>query len=290
MRGHLRADIIRLRGRWDAWAFLVAVPVLAALGFLEGYVNVRNNFGWADPSQPMPPEIVAAMAFQRATYAFPHSLLLVLGSTPWVLFAAFFLVSTTIGLEFGWGTLRTSLVVSPDRARLLASRALAVGAIGVVLLVALLVLGVALPQVLPLTGETPPPSPDVAPVVVAGAVAAALVSLAFWVALAALLAVVSRGPSLPFLLVLVYFLVEGVTGGLAIWRDAGLQLVSGSLPFASVMALISGSTDPSHYGLAAADPSAFDRPLPVSFAVVAGWTALFFVAAIVRLRRIDVRE
>jgi ABC-type transport system involved in multi-copper enzyme maturation permease subunit len=289
MRGHLRADVIRLRGRWDAWAFLVAVPVLATLGFLEGYVNVASHYGW-DPSGPEPPEIVVMMTAERATYAFPHSLLLILGSTPWVLFAVFFLVATTIGLEFGWGTIRTSLIVSPDRARMLASRALAVGAIGVVLLAALLVLGVVLPQVLPLTGEAPPPSPDVAPVLLAGAVAAALVALAFWVALAALLAVVTRGPSLPFLLVLVYVLVEGVVGGLAMWRDAGLQLVSGSLPFASVMALISGSTDPSRYGLAAADPARFDRPLLLTFAVVAGWAVVFLVAAIVRLRRLDVRE
>ena len=50
MRGHLRADIIRLRGRWDAWAFLVAVPVLAALGFLEGYVNVASHYGWDSDS------------------------------------------------------------------------------------------------------------------------------------------------------------------------------------------------------------------------------------------------
>jgi hypothetical protein len=101
---------------------------------------------------------------------------------------------------------------------------------------------------------------------------------------------VTRGPSLPFLLVLVYVLVEGVVGGLAMWRDAGLQLVSGSLPFASVMALISGSTDPSRYGLAAADPARFDRPLLLTFAVVAGWAVVFLVAAIVRLRRLDVRE
>lgn len=289
MRGHLRADVILLRGRWDAWAFLVAIPVLAAIGFLEGYVNIASHFGW-DPSGPEPPEILAAMAAQRADYAFPHSLLLILGSAPWVLFAAFFLVSTTIGLEFGWGTLRTSLFVSPDRARLLASRALAVGAIGVVLLAALLVLGVVMPQLLPLTGETPPPSPPVEPVMIAGAFAAALVSLGFWVALATLLAVLSRGPSLPFLLALVYFLIEGVVGGLAIWREAGLELLSGSLPFASVIALISGSTDATRYGLATPDPSAFDRPLPVSFAVVIGWAALFFLAAIVRLRRIDVRE
>jgi ABC-type transport system involved in multi-copper enzyme maturation permease subunit len=289
MKGHLRADIIRLRGRPDAWAFLIAVPVLAALGFFEGYVNVAGHFQF-DPSQPAPPEMLAALAAQRAAYAFPNSLLMILGSTPWVLFAVFFLVATTVGLEFAWGTIRTSFIVSPDRARILASQALAVGAIGVVLLASLLVLGVVLPQVLPLTGEAPPPSPDVAPVLLAGAVAAALVALAFWVALAALLVVVTRGPSLPFLLVLVYILVEGVVGGLAVWRDAGLQLVSGSLPFASVMALISGSTDPSRYGLVAADPSAFDRPLPVSFAVVAGWATLLFLAAIVRLRRLDVRE
>lgn len=291
MRAHLRADLIRFRGRSDIWVIGFGVPLLVAVTFLQGYMNIPNHYGW-DPSQPIPPEILTAIASERGGYAFPHSILAMIGNVPWLLLVAFFLTSMTIGLEYGWGTIRTALLASPDRLRLLASRLLVIAAIVTAMLAIFMVLAVALPAVLVALGNAVPPSPEVVAVEVAGGVAASLVALAFVLSFSALLAIATRNPALPFLVAIVYGIVEGAVGSLSQWRDLHLELVSGSLPIASVGYLLRDAIDPARYGLAQADigPNVVDRPLLLSFAVVAGWAVLSFVVAAVLLRRSDVTE
>lgn len=291
MTAHLRADLIRLRGRYDVWIIGFGVPVLVTLSFLQGYGNVPNHFGW-DPGQPIPPEIAAAMTAERAGYAFPHSLLAMFSNAPWLLLVAFFLTSMTIGLEYGWGTIRTSLLASPDRTRLLASRLVVIAVIAIAMLASFLVLAVVLPGVLAVTGNAVPPSPDVTPIEVAGGLAACLVAIGFVLSLAALLAIATRNPALPFLIAIVYFIVEGIVANFSQWRDLHLELVSGSLPIASVGALLTDSINPARYGLVPIEvnPNVVDRPLLLSFAVVAGWAIAFFVLAAAVLRRSDIRE
>ena len=178
MNGHLRAAVIRLRGRWDVWLVAGAVPGLAALGFVQGYGDIPHHYGW-DPSRPIPPEVVAAMDAERATYAFPDSLLRLIGGAPWLLAGVFFLTSLTLGLEFGWGTIRTVLLASPDRRRFLVSRLLALATVGLAVFAGLLVLGLVLPEVLAVSGAHLPPSPEVVAVEVLGAIVAWIVALAF---------------------------------------------------------------------------------------------------------------
>ena len=304
MNGHLRADAIRLGRRWDVWLIAAAVLGLAALGFVQGYGDIPNHYGW-DPSQPIPPEVIAAMDAERATYAFPDSLLRLIGSAPWLLVAIFFLTSLTLGLEFGWGTIRTVLLASSDRRRFLVSRLLALAAVGLMLFAGLLLLGAVLPEVLVATGARLPPSPEVVPVEVLGAIAAWVVALAFVLAMAALLAIVTRNPALPFLVAIVWFILESLVANLPPWRDLHLEQVAHSLPFSSVAALLADSLDPAHYGLAVAggfglqgagsvDPGvtagAVDRPLLFSFAVVIGWAILGLLAAATLIRRADILE
>lgn len=305
MNGHLRADVIRLRGRWDVWLIAAAVLGLAALGFVQGYSDVPRHYGW-DPSRPIPPEIVAAMDAERATYAFPDSLLRLIGGAPWLLAAVFFLTSLTLGLEFGWGTIRTVLLASPDRRRFLVSRLIALGVVGLAVFAGLLVLGGVLPEVLVASGAHLPPSPDVVPVEVLGAVAAWMVALAFVLTVAALIAVITRNPALPLLVAIVWFILEGLVANLPPWHDLHLDQVARSLPFSSVAALLADSLDPAHYGLAVAggfglqgsgsvDPGlvatgAVERPLLLSFVVVAGWAVLALLAAATLIRRADILE
>ncbi len=291
MRAHLRADQIRFRGRSDTWIVGFGVPLLVAVSFLQGYVNVPNHYGW-DPSQPIPPEIVAAMASERAGYAFPHSLLAMIGNVPWLLLVAFFLTSMTIGLEYGWGTIRTALLASPDRLRLLASRLLVIAVIAIAMLAILMVLAVALPGVLVAMGNAVPPSPEVVPIEVAGGLAASLVAIAFVLSFSALLAIATRNPALPFLVGIVYWIAEGIVGNFSQWRDLHLELVSGSLPIASVGYLLRDAVDPAKYGLGPTEVSSnvVDRPLLLSFAIVAGWAVLSFVLAAALLRRSDITE
>ena len=291
MTAHIRADLIRLRGRWDIWVVGFGVPVLAAIGFLQGYVAVPNHYGW-DPSQPIPDYVLTAIATERATYAFPRSILTLMGNGVWLLIAAFFLTSTTIGLEFGWGTIRTSLLSSPDRRRMLASRVIVIGTVGIVLLASFIVLGVVLPGIIAATGNAPPASQAVMPIQIAGATTAVVVALGFVLALAALLAIVTRNPAVPFLIGLVYFILEGMVVNLGVWMNIHLDAVLDLLPVASVSALLRDSLDQTQYGIATADVTfgVVDRPLLLSVGVVVGWTLVFYLIADSLLRRADIVE
>ncbi len=291
MRAHLRADLIRLRARYDVWVIGFGVPALVAVTFLQGFVNIPSHYGW-DPSQPIPPEIVAAIGSERAGYAFPHSILSMVGNVPWVLLAAFYLTSMTIGLEYGWGTIRTALLASPDRIRLLASRLLVMAAIAIAMLAIFMLLAVALPSLLGALGYALPASPDVVPIEVAGGLAASVVAIGFILAFSALLAIATRNPAAPLLIGMVYAIFEGIIGNFSQWRDLHLELVGGSLPIASVGYLLRDAIDPAKYGLAASavGPNIVDRPLLLSFAVVAGWAVLFFALAAALIRRSDITE
>jgi hypothetical protein len=101
-----------------------------------------------------------------------------------------------------------------------------------------------------------------------------------------------HNPALPILVLLLWFLFEGVIVSLPIWRSLHLELVANSLPLTSVVALVSGARDPVSYGLGPPpdDPGVVVRPLLLSFAVVAGWAVAFLGAAARILSRADIRE
>ncbi len=290
MTSHLRADAIRLAARWDVRGFVLLVPVVAAVGFVLSYATIQSHYGW-DQSQPMPPEVVAAIAADRAAYAFPHSVLTVFDNAPWVLFGMFFLAAGTMGLEFGWGTIRTALISSPDRVRFVLSRAVAVGAIAATALAVLVVIGLVMPTVMGVAGIVLPPSPDTAAQVIVGTVGATVVMAPFFVALGVFLGVLTRGPALPLLLLIVDFLVEGVVAGLPAVRAAGLEWLARSLPLMSVLNLGQAARDPASYGLppVAGSPQ-LDVPLGVSLVVVIGWTCAFLALGAWQLRRTDILE
>jgi ABC-2 type transport system permease protein len=291
MTGHLRADLIRLGARWDVRAFVLLLPIIASGAFVAGYLSVEGHYGWS-PDGPMPPEVAAQIAAEHARYAFPASILTALGNAPWVLFGLFFLVSGTIGLEFGWGTIRTALISAPGRGRLLLSRLVALGAIGGYALAALVAVGVVVPAVMRGLGIDIPPPPDTPWQVLAGAVAAEALASVLILAIGAFLAVLTRGPALPMLLLLVGFLLESILSANPLVQQAGLKQAAGSLPLMSVVNLFEGAQDPAAYGLPATilPPPTADRPLALSVAVVVGWIVVFGWLAVWRLRRLDVTE
>jgi ABC-2 type transport system permease protein len=294
--GLLRADLIRLRGRLDLWVVGFAVPVLAAFGYLRGYYDVPNHFGF-DPQFPVPPDVVAQIAAERSQYAFPFSLVGLLDSVPWVFVAVFFMTAMTIGSEYGSGTIRTALLASTDRHRFLASRSVALGIVGAAIIAVLLVLAVVLPALLGLLGAAilaPPPisAPDYGLALVAR-----LLILAFVVALAALLTVVTRNPALPLLLVLIYFLFEGIVTSMPLFHDpSGLTWLPGLLPLKSVSDLLSDTLrtivplDPSVVAGQLDQPGTVVFPLWLAFAVVAGWFGLLYLAADRFFQGSDIRE
>jgi len=290
--GLLRADVIRLRGRPDAWVVALAVPLLAALGFVGAYFDVPHHFGYSTPSPP--PEIVAAIAAERSAFAFPESLLTMLDSAPWVIIAAFFLASTTIGGEYAWGTIRTALLASSERRRFLASRFLALDVLAAAMIGALLVAAVILPILLAAAGrELPSPAPrSIADLPVA--VLARLLALIVVTGLAGLLAIVTRNGAVPLLLGMVYVIGESLIANLDVWRTVdGLRWLPRALPIQSVGSLLADtarSATGSQSDATLVDPNSISFPLWLSFAVVAGWAVLIHVAADLALRRSDIRE
>lgn len=291
MTGHLRADLIRLRARWDVRAFVLLAPLIAAASFVLGYAGVEGHYGW-DRSQPMPPEVAAMIAADHAQYAFPASLQTTLGNAPWVLFGLFFLVSGTLGLEFGWGTIRTALICAPGRGRLVASRLVATGVIAALAIAGLVLVAILVPAAMRAAGVEIPAPPETPWQVLAGGLVAMALGSALLLVIGALLAVLTRGPALPMLILLLDFLVESLIANAGFVREAGLAQLAGSLPLMSLVNLFTVAQDPGAYGLPPImDPSpAADRPLALAIAVVVGWTLALAWLTVWRLGRTDVTE
>lgn len=296
MIGHLRADAIRLAGRWDVRLFLLLVPIVAFGGYLASYATIESHYGY-DHSQPMPTQVADMISAERAGYAFPASLVTVFGNAPWLLFGLFFIASGTVGLDFAWATIKTSLVTSPSRLRFALSRIAAVGVIGLLAMLLLVVAGIVMPALMPTLGEPLPPSRPTEPILVAGTAGAVALSAAFFVSAGVFLGILTRGPALPLLLLVADFVVEGLVASLPAVRDAALQLLAGSLPMLSVIGLITDAQKPTSYGFpplpadVASPPPLLGEPaLAFSFAVVAGWTLLFVLLGVWRIRRTDVLE
>jgi ABC-type transport system involved in multi-copper enzyme maturation permease subunit len=237
--GLARAEWLRFRKRRSLLVIVAAVPLLVGFFFVVGYASI-----WGGPP-PFDAEATRArliadgmviglppaqaeellvqyieservntqlqleqLALQRATYAFPQSLVTVLGNGPFVYFALILLTATTIGDEFGWGTIRTALLASSHRRRMLLVRLAALGVIAGLLLVLLLIAGTALPVVLAAAGANLPSAPPVDGgallVLILGELVVGLAVVGF----AALATLVMRSGSLTLVATLVYFAVE----------------------------------------------------------------------------------
>lgn len=241
MRGLLRAELLRLRKRRSLQVIVVSVVLLATFFFVASYssIFVPEPINAAEYRQMLidegvvaglPPDEAEAMldeiirnelesyemmvesqALARAGYVFPYSLVTVLGNVTFVLFALILLTATTIGDEFGWGTIRTSLLASSHRRRLLLTRITGLAATAVLLIGLLVLLGAALPLLLGTSaGRLPPQLPAFSwtafGVLLAGQLLAALAVVVF----AALATLLVRSGALTLVVVLVYTVVEGV--------------------------------------------------------------------------------
>ena len=295
MIGLLRADSIRLRRRYDVWIVGLAVPLLAAFGFIRGYFDIPSHYGF-DTSLPTPPEIVAQMATEQSHFGFPYSIVMMLDSVPWVLVAVFFMTAMTIGGDFDWGTIRTSLLASTDRHRFLASRSIAMASIAVAMILLLLALAVILPAVLAVTGNVLPTSANEFPAsgsLVAGnigvAIAARILVVVFVVAFSGLLTVVTRNPAMPLLFGLIYFILESYVSNSSLFRDeSGPIWLARVFPLQSVSGLLG---DTRQAITSANDPSAaVGWPLWAGFLAVAAWSAILYFLADRIFRRADITE
>jgi hypothetical protein len=237
--GQIRAELLRLRKRRSLQIIVIAVPVLVGVIFVLGYNSIYDYSGFDEAAfrQEMidsgyvvglPPEEAEALLDEavaaqremflqqeegtklvRAGYVFPYSLVNVLGSGTSVLVALILLTATTIGDEFGWATIRTSLIASTRRRRFLVVRLAAVGVAGLLIFGMLLVLG----AVLPLLLNVPPAKlPTSLPAFDGGAflvlLGGEMVACAAVVAFAALITLLLRNGGITLVSVLVWVAVE----------------------------------------------------------------------------------
>lgn len=178
MSGLFRAELLRLRKRRSLQVIVLGVPLLIGAFFVLGYSSIYHQPAFDEAAERqqlidsgyvagLPPEEAEpilretldsirqnyAMGEQgerltRAGYLFPYSLPAVLGYGTLVLAALLLLTATVVGDELGWGTIRTTLLASGHRRRLLAVRLTALVGAGAVMLGLVLVAGTVLPFVL----------------------------------------------------------------------------------------------------------------------------------------------
>jgi ABC-type transport system involved in multi-copper enzyme maturation permease subunit len=240
---------------------------------------------------------LAQVRLTQSGFAFPQSLLVVLGSATYAFLGLILLTATTIGDEFSWGTIRTSLLASSNRRRLLAGRLASLGAVAVVLFAVTLLLGVVLPVVLAVTGTVLPPAPPVDFGWLAILVLADLVISVTVISFAAMVTLVVRSGALTLVVALAYVAIEGVTLGLLVrfapfQDEGGLQWVLNVLPFRATVTVLdklaggAGRVEPYPGAFGQPDPGAAWLPL----AALAVWGAVFVAIAFWRFRRMDIVE
>jgi ABC-type transport system involved in multi-copper enzyme maturation permease subunit len=239
VKGLLRAELLRLRKRRSLQIMVVAVPVLVAVVFFLGYNSISEqppvdeatyrqelvDGGFLvgvppDQAEQLLDEAIASQREMqgqmdegtrliRATYAFPYSLTHVLGSGTFVLVALILLTAMTIGDEFGWATIRTSLIASTRRRQFLAVRLIAVAIAGLLIDGLLLIVGAVLPLLLNIPPSKLPavlPSFDAGALLVllGGEVVAGLAVIGF----AALITLLVRNGALTLVAMLIWVAIE----------------------------------------------------------------------------------
>lgn len=254
MSGLVRAEWIRFRKRRSIQIIVIAVPLLVAFSFFASFASVGDvpppfdavavrarliseGYGVGLPPDQLDPLLDEAVEQERqfteqnrqqvivtrSGYAYPQSLVNVLGTGSFMFFALILLTATSIGDDFGWATIRTTLLASSHRVRLLLVRFAALTVASIAILGVLLVLGVALPAVLSLVGAQLPPAPPVnvgaLAVLVVGLLEVSLVVIAF----AAMATLLVRSGGLTLVVMLVYVVVEAAILALLLQFDAFKQ-------------------------------------------------------------------
>jgi len=234
----------------------------------------------------------------QSTYAFPQSFIVVLGFATFAFLALTLITATTVGDEFGWGTIRTSLLASSDRRRFLLARVLSLVGVAAVLFAVVLLLGVLLPSVLAVTGSNLPAAPPVDTGWLAVLVLADLVISVTLIGFATMATVLVRSGSLALVAVLIYVAIEGALLSLLtrfeVFQDTGdLHWVLNLFPFRATVTILdklaaaAGRIEISPFGSnVPSDPGAALLPL----GALAVWGAMFLAIAFWRFRRMDIVE
>lgn len=228
-----------MRKRRSLQVIVLAVPLLVALFFVLGHGSIyepppfdpvayraqliAEGFGFGMPPEELEQLLDEAVGFAeqdqerqleyaaltRATFHFPYSLVTVLGYGTFAMLALVLLAATTTGDEFGWGTIRTTLLANSHRRGVLMVRIGALVIAAALVFGLLLLIGTILPFVLGVgSGRLPATLPAFdagALLVLLGGLLLASIAV---IGLATLATLVVRSGALTLVVVLIYVVVE----------------------------------------------------------------------------------
>ncbi len=339
MRALLRADWLRLGKRRTLQVILLAIPLLAATFFLLGFrsndyqpyfdeaaerASLTDQFSQGGmPADQIKEQVdqaiqserqdyerqVAQMNAVRATYAFPASIPTLLGTAAGIyLLAMILLAASTIGDEFSWGTIRTSLLASSDRRRWLLARLLLLGGAAVIGMALLLLLSAILPLLLvTVVGPLPqaPPTDGPALALLVGGILLGAITLIGFAAASALL---MRSGGMTLLVAILYALIESTVLGLIAQLPAfrpenafgdgkpagALAWLLGLFPVRAFLQFLTAAQQATggvyDYGSQAYASAGPLGPALWPLASVAAWGVAFIAIAVVRFDRMDIAE
>jgi ABC-type transport system involved in multi-copper enzyme maturation permease subunit len=334
MIGIVRAEILRLRKRGSLLLLAGFVPVLATIFFGLGYASIFDvePFDEAGTRQMLidsgyviglPPDEAERLLGEyienerrnhdqqleqvklvRATFTFPQSIVSILGSAYLLVFALALLTATTIGDEFGWATIRTTLLANSHRWRVLLVRLGGLMTVAALIMLLMVLVGVIAPLFLNVAAK---PLPSPLPPVDVGALLVFCLGILFVsfaiISFATLVTLIVRNGALTLVSLFVYVVVEGaVLALLSRFKEFGFDYASNkpgelawlldALPAHGFVTLMDVGTRASR---AAVGPFEGQSIPPISDAYVAmigfvAWGAVFALLAFWRFRRMDIVE
>ncbi len=281
----LRSEVYRLRRRWMPWVLLVCI-VLAGIGlYLLVYAGAQASLqaerSGAVPTQPGTEEAMTDLLRQMRpanVQGFGISLVSGIGSVMLIVFAA-----SHVGSEFGWGTLRTLLAHGAGRATFLAAKLLSIAGFGVLFIfvgVIAAIIGSYLATTIA-AGDTS--GLDLG--AISTAAAKGYYTFLPYMALAALIAVVSRSAGAGIAAGLIVYFTEGLVASLLVQlnKDFANIVNYGLSRNASALTRVAVTTSASPETNFAALPGEGQAAI-----VLAMYTVLFVALAYWRLRTRDV--
>lgn len=177
MKGLVRAEWLRFSRRPEILVASLLVLVLAAAGFVAGFLGDDAHL-IINPGAEVPPDVFTQQAELRAPYAIPRSVVTVLEGAGPLAYLAALLGAGITGSEFAWGTLRTALIANHRRRAFGLVRAGTLGVLSLLLAGFLVLVALIAPVVIAITGTSLPNIAIGVPAVVA-TLAASIASLWF---------------------------------------------------------------------------------------------------------------
>ena len=286
-----RADWLRLRQRRDLWLVIAAVAILAILSYSSGLANASAS---AEISPDISPEARNVQETFIEPYAYPQSVITVLaGGQVWVLMMLAYLTAATIGAEFSYGTIRTTLTVRSDRRAFLAVRWAALALVATVMLAVLIVVGAAAPGVIAaVLGASLPESPPIMLLGLIGLLGALALFGSIVIGVTVIGALIVRNAAMALLITIGYSLLESAVAGFAERGGPAMAAAVRLLPISDAALLIQRAQRAA--GIVrlpgAPETTAAGPPTALAVAVGIGWLIALIWVSLELFQRADITE